>query len=442
MTPASTTRRSARRPAQRGAATLVVVGLLFFVMSLVAAYTNRNLIFEQRTSANQYRSTQAFEAAEAGLEWASAMLNAGRLDAACTPSTVVTDTSFRERYLTIDPATGVVDPAGVLTADFAGTVWPSCVFDGADWSCSCPDPGAAPVVAAPAVPGILPAFRLRFVRASDTQPGVVRVEVNGCTRLDDACLNFPAQAVGGEGRATVSALLALRGGVAAPPLAAVTARGAVGGTLAAFNSDVRAAGLAVLAGGAVAGSVVTGTAPGSPASTAVRDADPGLVTMLPVDDAVRASRFFANTFATLPDVWKEQPGAVRHQAGAAVPVCAADPCTAGEIRSAVAANPGRVVWVDGGVDFDSGSAIGSAAAPLVLVATGNIRVAIDVTGLLYSRAPTWTLAGAGRVTGAIVAEGDLNGTGSVVVVRDDEVLQRARRLTGSFVRAPGGWKDF
>ncbi|MBK7062382.1 MAG: hypothetical protein IPH51_18705 [Rubrivivax sp.] len=33
--------------------------VLFFIMSLVAAYTSRNLIFEQRTSANQLRSTQA-----------------------------------------------------------------------------------------------------------------------------------------------------------------------------------------------------------------------------------------------------------------------------------------------------------------------------------------------------------------------------------------------
>jgi hypothetical protein len=120
----------------------------------------------------------------------------------------------------------------------------------------------------------------------------------------------------------------------------------------------------------------------------------------------------------------------------------ADPCTAAEIRNTVAGNPGRVLWVDGGVDLDSGAPIGSPAAPLVLVATGDIRVAIDVVGLLYSRAATWNLAGAGRVTGALVAEGALEGSGAVVVVHDHDVLQRARRLTGSFVRVPGGWKDF
>ena len=64
-----------RAAGQRGAASLIVVMLLFFVLSLTAAYANRHLIFEQKTSANQSRSTAAFEAAEAGIEWALAQLN-------------------------------------------------------------------------------------------------------------------------------------------------------------------------------------------------------------------------------------------------------------------------------------------------------------------------------------------------------------------------------
>ena len=84
---------------QRGAAALIVVLLLFFIISLVAAYAGRNLIFEQRTSTNQYRATQAFEAAEAGLEWAVAMLNGGRVTADCIPPVPVdvTQPSFRQR---------------------------------------------------------------------------------------------------------------------------------------------------------------------------------------------------------------------------------------------------------------------------------------------------------------------------------------------------------
>jgi hypothetical protein len=55
-----------RAVGQRGAASLVVVMLLFLALSLTAAYTSRNLIFE-RNPANQSRSTAAFEAAEAGI---------------------------------------------------------------------------------------------------------------------------------------------------------------------------------------------------------------------------------------------------------------------------------------------------------------------------------------------------------------------------------------
>jgi Tfp pilus assembly protein PilX len=54
--------------AQQGAATLVISLVLLFGMTVAAFFANRGLIFEQKTSANQYRSTRAFEMAEAGLE--------------------------------------------------------------------------------------------------------------------------------------------------------------------------------------------------------------------------------------------------------------------------------------------------------------------------------------------------------------------------------------
>ena len=94
-------RQSTGRLLQRGAASLIVVMLLFFVLSLTAAYTSRNLIFEQKTSANQSRSTAAFEAAEAGIEWTLAMLNGGTVSDAC--ANLVGGTSFQQRYVAIAP---------------------------------------------------------------------------------------------------------------------------------------------------------------------------------------------------------------------------------------------------------------------------------------------------------------------------------------------------
>ena len=62
---------------QRGAVALVVALVLLFGMTLIAFFANRTMIFEQRTSANQYRYTKAFEVADAGIEWAIARLNDG-----------------------------------------------------------------------------------------------------------------------------------------------------------------------------------------------------------------------------------------------------------------------------------------------------------------------------------------------------------------------------
>ena len=72
---------------QGGVAALGLTLLLLFALLLGVAYVNRNLVFEQRASANQYRSTQAFEAAEAGLEWTLARLNDVRpIGADCLPT--------------------------------------------------------------------------------------------------------------------------------------------------------------------------------------------------------------------------------------------------------------------------------------------------------------------------------------------------------------------
>src|SRR5579864_6530565 len=85
---------------QRGAAALVVTALLFFAMLLVVAAANRSVLVEALSSANQYRSTQAFQAAEAGLEWAVAKLNDDTpLGDDCLPSDAVGAASFRDRRL-------------------------------------------------------------------------------------------------------------------------------------------------------------------------------------------------------------------------------------------------------------------------------------------------------------------------------------------------------
>lgn len=426
---------------QRGAATLLVVMVLFFVVSLVAAYASRNLLFEQKTSANQYRSTAVLEAADAGLHWATSLLNSGRIGATCLPSANPADTSFRERYLAIADD-GVITPLTLPPPALAAPLTPSCVFDGAAWQCSCPV-NLAPVLAAPAGDEMFPAFRLRFV-AMPTRPGLVRVEVNACTRADDACLNFPATGAANEARVTVSAIVALKGGLATVAAAPLTAKGtvnaapsALGFTLA--NTDPKS-GVTVNAGLAVTSGppLTLVTAPGSPVASSIVAND---IVLNALSIAPANNTMFAKTFGMWPADYRAQPGAVVLPCGGT--------CTAAQVRTAVAQYPGLVIWVDGALDIDTGGDIGTVDQPVVIVATGGVQftAAATVYGLIYTQAAPWTTAGAGAganptVRGAVIAEGNVDGNSSATLVYDATVLNRLRLKTGSFVVVPGSWRDF
>jgi Tfp pilus assembly protein PilX len=126
--------KTSRTP-QQGAAALAVVMILLLAMTILAAFANRSLIFEQRSSANQYRSTIAAETAEAGLEWAQALLNDGRrVDAHCRPA-ADQPTSFRERYVPKSSPDAAIAPVT--------TVRPGCSLGATGLVCHCPDAGGS-----------------------------------------------------------------------------------------------------------------------------------------------------------------------------------------------------------------------------------------------------------------------------------------------------------
>ncbi|MEO7057413.1 MAG: PilX N-terminal domain-containing pilus assembly protein [Caldimonas sp.] len=170
---------------QRGAAALLVTTLLCFAMLLVVAYAHRNVVVEERASANQLRAAQAFEAAEAGIEWALSRLNdptpAGP---DCRPSSDASAQSARDRWLRFQGAAGEVVP---VTWSHAGTPTPlraACVRGDGGWTCSCPVNGA-PSLAAPAGQATAPTFAVEFT--AGPRPGIVRIASTGCTRSDVAC---------------------------------------------------------------------------------------------------------------------------------------------------------------------------------------------------------------------------------------------------------------
>lgn len=419
----------ARRP-QRGVATLVMVGAVFFIVALVAAHTHRNLLFDQRTASQQIRSTVALEAAEAGVEWTLALLNGGRVEDDCRPTDDPAAGSFRARFLGVEPS-GLWVPLADRT--FA------CVSNGAGgWTCDCAA-GTTGALTAPAGDRSVPAFRGRFVAGS--RPGLVTLQVQGCSRLDEGCQADPQGPRLHGASALLEVVLALRSAVPAPPAAAVTVRGDLSGTgtLHAYSPDAAWGSFAVLTGGSVTLSHLQAeSAAGSPAETAglIRAADPDLSAQVP-----NGERMFAATFLVWPAVFRDQPATVR--------MACEHGCRGDEVRRVVERHPGRVIWISGPVALDGAGAIGSLTAPVVIVVDGEPIIDTELVGLLYLRQPRGddlavpsTLAGRGQITGALVVEGALDIVGTLTVVHDHEVLDALRRSTGSIVRVPGGWADF
>ena len=444
---------------QRGAATLVIVMLLFFVISLVAAYTSRNLIFEQRTASNQYRSTQALEAAEAGIEWTLAQLNSGLTTDTCTATTTASgNPSFRQRYLTIDNATGNITPV----VPSALNRYPTCVLDtsasnAADWKWSCvcpPATGTVTPLAAPAGTGAAPAYvvQMRPVTGSPTRDDLFDIVSYSCTRFSTDCISFSSNRGGtGDGIATAQVTVALRGALTRLPAATLTVAGTLavptgGAVLALQNGSAAANGVTLHSAGPAPGTglALTGL-PGAAPSGTVFASDTSLAPNAQAGFAAKDLRFAA-VFGMQPQTYRRQPG---------LPIldCSGG-CNAVAINSAIERNPGRPVWLAGStgtVTIDG--TIGSASAPALLIVEGDVAFSggASFTGFLYSRvkddgsATVWSLNGNTTVVGAAMAEGNLSlgGSSTGVSITYDEAALKALRLgSGTFVRVPGSWRDF
>jgi hypothetical protein len=410
--------------------------VLFFLVTLVAAYTSRNMLFEQRTSSNQYRSTLALETADAGVEWALTRLNGGRMTDACLGTADTTLLSFRDRYLTIDAATGVVTPI----ADRAA----GCVFNGASWDCACTTTATpAPTVTYTGT-GPFAAFWVRFVAVNSTKPGLVRIQVNSCTRVADECLNFAREAQSGDGVASVWAMVALRSGVAAAPAAPLTVRGALSqgtGNVTLVNTDP-GTGFTLHSTAAAPGWLTLQSVPGSPGllSAAVDSTlsfpDLALIPAQPANSG--NDRMFNSVFGMWPTTFADHPAIVNID-------CSAGCAAAADVNPIARLNPGRIIRLTGNGVFTVDEDVGTAAAPVLILMDGSMSFGagpFTMYGVAYSRAATFQLQGTGSVVGAVVTERDFRAEANAqTLTYDPAVIDLVRRTIGSFAKVPGGWKD-
>jgi Tfp pilus assembly protein PilX len=411
---------------QRGVAATAAALLLFLAMGIVVAFTNRNLIFEQRTSANQYRYTKAFEMAEAGMEWANVMLNDGRLISTSCAADATGPSSFRDRYLTVNSSTTAITVNGAPPKAV-------CTVSGTSYTCSCADTGSTAIASSANSGG---AFMVTF--AATGTNGLLRVEVTGCTSAEGVC--HPSASGTPDSTAKITTLMGVLPALGTVPGAAITAKGDVtwsgsGAALGVVNDNPKYNGITINAGGTIdEDKARITTIPGSSPASSIIENDSALSSITP------DQMFYAFLGMT-----KTQFKALAQQSGAVV-TCPSN-CTS-TLENAVNSlgQTSRFIWVDNDMDINGNIAFGTTDYPVVIVVNGNIHLngTMDVIGLVYAASATWDNTGGGSafLRGAAVSEGDFTGNGTPDFYFDADVLEKLKRRPGAFVRLPGSWKDY
>ena len=454
------------RPArQRGAAALAVSLVLLFGMTLIAFFVNRGMIFEQRTSANQYRSTKAFEMAEAGLEWAVAKLNTESAIAAanqtlnCAPSTLAADNTFARRYLTIG-ATGIGvvangRPAGSVASD--GSVIERC-----------PAPGTSATLGAASEPR----FMVTFDRTGLTDPWSVRINSRGCTNAGDWCVDGSTTSPP-DGVAVVTAIYKMKPAVPLAPGAGLVTGGAANatsGNMTVVNEDRASNGITINSGSLIDLGSATNviTIAGSPPQSSVLDNDPSLRNLTNADGTgeIMFQSFMGQTFAEFrdsPKVWVITRGACPASAAGRCSTCSSDSDCGTKVMDAYTNNRFEKFWADTNtttIQFGTSNrpptstanpdrTFGTADRPLIIGSLSNVDFngAITAYGMFYaataSATDNYVVVGTGNCTvvGAIVTRSDFEkGAGTLNLVYRADLFSPSLSF-GTMIRVPGSWRD-
>ncbi|WP_395699202.1 PilX N-terminal domain-containing pilus assembly protein [Aquabacterium sp.] len=437
------------RSSGQGMATLAVVMILFFVVAMVAAYTNRNLVFEQRTAANSYRSAQALAAADAGVDWTVAMLNGGIIDSNCQGGAGATN-DFRSRYLNLLPSGAFQLSTWASAAGPVQTPRPSCTMTDTGWICGCPSSGDTSLPA-PSTAEAPVVFSVKM-SAWDAVgvPGAIQLTVKGCTSaltgdVSAANLNStlachmrqPTESADVDGQARMGTVLGLVSALPVAPVAAVTAGADIvlsgGTTMRASNTD-SATGEVLHAGGAIQKASATTSFSGPAGSSTSGLEQQGDSALSSAASSGSGENLFQSLFGMMRSDYQNQPAALR--------LTCASACTASaDLIPALASSPTRIIWVNGDLNIDQATAIGSANLPAMVVVNGDVTISQGAafTGVIYSHGSINWSNSAASVSGAVVARNNFNANSDVNLAYDAKVVRRLQQSYGSFVRVPGSW---
>lgn len=417
---------------------MLVTMVLLFSTSIVMLYLNRSILFEQKTSANQMRSTMALEMAEAGMEWATGMLNTvDYIDTNCNALTS-TNLTFRRKYMLTQWDSGSATATNVAPAT---TTYPGCKVDGNTTTCSCPNvpnSGSAPAALGTAV---LPGFTVAF--SATTDPESVRIIVTGCTAQAGACT--PATAADSDATATVSTILKFRALLRAAPAVPLTCGTscAVGGSYNVINRDVATGGMLVNAGAGITPETPPSnrftSIPGMPLSNALISNDASLSALSSADSTCSNSSMFSAYFGSTIAQYAAAP------LTKIIPNCGSANSCGALVDAAYLKGARAFYFPDGFARNNSSGSLGTPTDPVTLVSAAgfNVNGNIDIYGMVFANSANVNDLGTGTadIHGALVTCAAYNNNGNGTLEYDPDVLKRFEPLTGTLVRVPGSWTD-
>jgi hypothetical protein len=382
--------------------------ILLVLVTMVSIYTSRTVLFEQRVSGNDFRTRQAFEAAESGLNIAIAYIaGTGGAD---------------------KDDDGAVDPVFDTNADGIGDVSTTTFADLSSVTVT--------------LAGSFPQFQIQSVGVSDDQTATRTVRMVGS--VADGLPNSPDNPLTARGPVIIS------GGA--------TVYNPEGNSTIWSGSDVDLG-----SNNATATEVADPGDPNYPecmdtsmtCSTAqssnrvasgldVVQHDSSLQNLTPAE-------MFINNFGMSMENYR------RSRVTLDIPATDANNDVTDPTNPGIQLATGEIIWIEGNTEFENNTTVGCEIRltggafcpdanidPSIVIVNGDLSAngTPNITGLLYV-VGNFNLLGNIQVEGAVVVAGNMNNaaSGSMDIWYNSDVLN-ATRDNSPVVGAPGSWQDW
>jgi len=380
---------------QRGVATLFVSLMMLFSLTMIAVFTAKTNVTEHLVAANDYRAKQALEAAQAGIEQGQAEI-------------MELQTTNVNGYLQLDQIDGNTDILqGFIDLDtdvnfFRVTGTPGTLPNNSTYSLTYENVDRTGGAFDPSIDNYL--VRVTSVGTSDDGSGIKQMEQ--LIMLVPLLANAPDAALTTKDEVTIS------------------------GNVHIYNmiTDV-----AVRAGGTY---LESGAAKTHTTIFPFDDKDLNVVQNDASYSTMTGDQFFFSFFGQSKSEIKAQATQI---------IC-------NNCNASLGGLTGQVIWVNPTTTgntprVNANTTIGSATQPVILIIEGGangftFNGNAEIFGLLYVIGD-WDNSGGGSaaITGAAVAEGHFDGTGTPAPTYDATILNRLNGM-GTIARIPGSWKDF